>query len=285
MKTNRLLSLTLILLLYVSIGCYAQKPRWINNTPKELNHTYKFVSKESKGRTLEEARASAILKLKTDEKLIEGIRIQHKTIERKKRDKTVENKKLKVHKENYIIEETEIDGEPYYIQAQIIDEYITESKGIYTLQTLFAAATCEDPVFDRTYISTSYGATPVLMSVIPGLGQFYKGSTLKGVCMLAGVAACGVGALFCENERSDYKNKMKEQPQFAQKYNTKANNYETARNICLGAAAAVWIYNIIDAAAAKGARKIIVKPASGSYLSVHPVATPHEFGVSLAYNF
>ena len=139
--------------------------------------------------------------------------------------------------------------------------------------------------FDRAYKSTSYGAAPALMSIIPGLGQFYKGSTVKGICMLGGVAACGVGALLCENERSDYKNKMKEQPQFAKNYNTKANNYETARNICLGAAAAIWIYNIVDAAAAKGTRKIVVKPASGSYLSVHPIATFDAIGASLSYVF
>lgn len=143
----------------------------------------------------------------------------------------------------------------------------------------------QEPAFDNFSSTTSYGAAPVFMSIIPGVGQMYKGSTLKGICMLGGVAACGLGALFCENERSDYKNKIKEQPQFAQTYNTKANNYETARNICLGAAAAIWLYNIIDAAVAKGARRIVVSPNYGSYLSIHPVATPNSAGVSLTYNF
>ena len=103
--------------------------------------------------------------------------------------------------------------------------------------------------------------------------------------MLGGVVALGLGALLCENTRSDYKNKMKEQPEFAQTYNTKANNYETARNILIGATAAVYIYNLIDAAVAKGARRIIVKPANGSYASLHPIVTPNSAGISLAYNF
>jgi hypothetical protein len=85
--------------------------------------------------------------------------------------------------------------------------------------------------------------------------------------------------------RSDYKNKMKEQPQFAKDYNTKANNWETARNICIGATAAVWVYNIIDAAAAKGARRIIVNRATGSNLSIHPTASLTDFGLAMTYSF
>lgn len=171
----------------------------------------------------------------------------------------------------------------YHIE---VDEYWEWTDGVYHLYTLYATSKDDqEPVFDHFSTTTSYGATPVLMSIIPGVGQFHKGSTFKGICLLAGVAACGLGALFCENERSDYKNKMKEQPQFAQTYNTKANNYETARNICLGAAAAVWIYNIIDAATAKGAKKIVITPSHDSYLSIHPMATLNSFGISLAYNF
>ena len=168
---------------------------------------------------------------------------------------------------------------------KVVDEYYEWSYGAWQLYTLFAVSEDEIPVFDNFSSTTSYGAAPVLMSIIPGVGQMYKGSTLKGICMLGGVAACGLGALFCENERSDYKNKMKEQPQFAQTYNTKANNYETARNICIGASAAIWLYNIIDAAVAKGAKRIVISPNYGSYLSIHPVATPNSAGVSLTYNF
>ena len=168
---------------------------------------------------------------------------------------------------------------------KVVDEYSEWSDGAWHLYTLFAVSEDEKPVFDNFSSTTSYGAAPVLMSIIPGVGQIYKGSTLKGICMLGGVAACGLGALFCENERSDYKNKIKEQPQFAQTYNTKANNYETARNICIGAAAAIWLYNIIDAAVAKGARRIVLSPNYGSYLSIHPIANQNSAGVSLTYNF
>ena len=140
-------------------------------------------------------------------------------------------------------------------------------------------------VFDRVYKTNSYGVGPAVLSIVPGLGQMYKGSTVKGLCLLTGVAACGVGALLCDNERADYKNKIKEQPQFAQSYNNKAKNFETARNVCIGVAAAVWLYNIIDAATARGSTKIVVSPAMGTFLSAYPVLTPNTCGISLTYNF
>ena len=174
--------------------------------------------------------------------------------------------------------------------AKLVDEYweyvSTPTGSSYIYYALYAVSQKnQKPLFDDFETTTSYGAAPIFMSVIPGLGQFYKGSTVKGICMLGGVAACGIGALFLDNERSDYRNKMKEQPQFAQSYNTRANNYETARNVCLGAAAAIWIYNIIDAATAKGARRILVRPAKNNFVSVHPIASPNVMGVSLSYNF
>ena len=78
---------------------------------------------------------------------------------------------------------------------------------------------------------------------------------------------------------------MKEQPDFAKDYNTKANNWETARNICIGATAAVWIFNIIDAAAAKGSRRIIVKKNNYRELSLKPMVSFDGAGMAMTYNF
>ena len=63
---------------------------------------------------------------------------------------------------------------------------------------------------------------------------------------------------------------MKEQPRHAQTYNSKADNWESGRNICIGAAAALYVYNLIDAVAAKGARRVTVRKVCQS-LSLQPV--------------
>lgn len=264
----------------------AQKPKWVDNTPKELNSTYQFIEIKSAGKSLAAARIDAKQQLAMNEQLQNAIKVSIESGLISRMNESEHNGKATSDYEEDVEIKVKTTGETYKLQAKVVDEYNAGHKGgLIQLHTLYMVAVADHPVFDRTYLSTSYGAAPVLMSLIPGVGQMYKGSYVKGGLMLAGVAACGIGALLFENQRSDYKNKMKEQPQFAKDYNTKANNNETARNICLGAAAAIYVYNLIDAAAAKGARRLTVKRADGSGLSLRPAATLDGAGVALTYNF
>ena len=155
----------------------AQKPKWVGNTPHELNYSYKFVEVVSHGSGLDGARVSAIGQLADNEQLLDGVRVYRKTKETETIDKRrVNNGPLQKTKDQHIVVETTIDGEKYNLQANRIDEWGGYKNGTYELHTLYQVATCEDPVFDRTYLTTNYGATPVVMSIIPGLGQWYKGS-------------------------------------------------------------------------------------------------------------
>ncbi len=278
------LGVLLALIPFASISAgSAKKPQWFTKGTSYLdkqrsNSSYRFEIAHSTGESLEEARNGKVKAL--------GQHIANTSDIMTVQNIEGENRQGQVAYSSVTFRESSTNHQitkKFY--HKFVDEYWEWSNGAYQVYTLFAVSESDNSVFDNFSSTTSYGAGPAFTSIIPGIGQFYKGSTIKGICLLAGVAACGLGALFCENERSDYKNKMKEQPQFAQTYNTKANNYETARNICIGAAAAIWVYNIIDAAAAKGARKIVVKPNYGSYLSIHPVATPNSAAITLTYNF
>ena len=284
MNTKRIVTL-LVAILCIGSAAFAGKPKWIGNTPKEQNNTYRFVEVVSYGQSISSARMDAKKQLAQNEQLRRAVSVSVNSGNRQHIDQQIVNGNMVETINNNITIDTQISGKQYRLQAYPVDEYVERTDGQVKLYSLYMVGITDRVVFDRTYLSSNYGAAPAAMSIIPGLGQFYKGSTVKGVCMLAGVAACGVGAILCDNERADYKNKMKEQPQFAQSYNTKANNWETARNVCIGAAAAIWLYNIIDAAAAKGARRVIVKPANGSSLAINPVVTPQSAGISLTYNF
>jgi hypothetical protein len=123
------------------------------------------------------------------------------------------------------------------------------------------------------------------MSIIPGLGQWYKGSKVKGICMFAAEAAAVAGILVCANKATDAEKKIKLEPKYAKHYEDKKSDWETGRNICIGAAAAIWIYNMIDAAVAKGARRVEVKPAGHSYVSLTPALDKNYAGLALTYNF
>ena len=278
--------LIFVTILLVTNSSLAQKPKWVGNTPQELNSTYQFVEIISKGSSLESARLEAKDLLTDNAQLKEGVRVNRKTQRHTNIDKSRTNGgKLQETKRDQIIVDMTIDGEQYDLQANRIDEYYKRSNGVYELHTLYQVATGEDPVFDRTYLTTNYGATPVVMSIIPGLGQWYKGSKVKGICMFAAEAAAVAGILICANKANDAEKKIKLEPKYAKHYEDKKSNWETGRNICIGAAAAIWIYNMIDAAVAKGARRVEVKPAGRSYVSLAPALDKDYAGLALTYNF
>ena len=128
------------------------------------------------------------------------------------------------------------------------------------------------------------GLAGLMSMVVPGMGQFYKGNTVKGGVFLGLAVAAGTGALVCESTRSSYRNKAIEQPKYTKEYTTRANHWETYRNVCLGATGAIYLWNVIDAFFAKGAQKAVVKSKNGG-LTISPKATVNNVGFSLAYNF
>jgi len=129
-----------------------------------------------------------------------------------------------------------------------------------------------------------------VLSIVPGVGQFYKGSVAKGTMFLGLSVAAATGIIVCESSRSSYVNKAIEQPKYKKDYSTKADNWETARNICIGVGGAIWVWNIIDAFTTKSAKRKVVTSQNSS-LSFQPFATPNVFGqgmdigVGLSFNF
>ena len=170
------------------------------------------------------------------------------------------------------------------VKCRVVDEYHRmNDNGLIEVYLLVQTARHPELAFEPVSVSDHYPLSARV--IIPGLTQMYKGNTVKGACLLGGVAALGVGALFCENQRSDYQNKIHQQPKFAQSYNTKANNFETARNVCIGAAVALYIYNVIDAVAAKGKRRVVVNMNRNGGFAFCPIVSPEMGGISLAYHF
>lgn len=181
------------------------------------------------------------------------------------------------------------ETETFY--AKLVDEYWELIRGLdgktyYEYYALFAVSSNSSmPEFDKFSTTTSYGAKGLMMSVIPGMGQIYKGSPVKGYCILGGEIACVGGIVFCDLQRASYIKKMKEQPKYAKEYASRADNWENGRNICIGAAAALYVYNLVDAAVIKGARRVKVKKENGCGFSFNPSFNMNNTGVSLTYNF
>ena len=274
-----------ILFALLATTMVAQKPKWVDNTPQELNHTYKFVEVVSYASDIASAREEAKKKLASNEQLVRTVQVNVETGKLRKIEQTVVNGKMNETIRDKVDVKMSVSGKQFDLQAYPVDEYITQEQGMVKLHTLYMVAVEDDPVFDRTYLTTNYGATPVVMSIIPGLGQWYKGSKVKGVCMFAAEAAAVAGIIICANKANDAEKKIKLEPKYAKHYEDKKSNWETGRNICIGAAAAIWVYNMIDAAVAKGARRVEVKPAGRSYVSLTPALNTDYAGFSLSYNF
>lgn len=285
MRANQLIAL--VAAFGIAATALAQKPKWVDNTPKELNPSYKFIEIVSAGSDINSARVDALHLLAQNQQLTKAVRVSVETGMLTHVEQITENGEMSETITDNTDISVKVSGQEYKLQANRVDEYVERGKtyGGLRLHTLFMVALSDNPQFDRTYLSTHYGAAPVLMSIIPGAGQWYKGSKAKGICLFAAEAVAVAGIIVCDNQRATYVKKMKEQPKFALDYNNKADNWETGRNVCIGVAAGIWIYNIIDAAVAKGARRVIVKRAEGSSLSIMPFAMPDAAGISLAYKF
>lgn len=275
-----------LMLLASASTLMAQKPRWVGNTPKETNSTYKFVEIVASGANISAARENTLSTLAQDEQLAHAVEVSVNTGALTKISQTQENGRINEIVEDNMTIDVKMNGGTYRLQSQKVDEYVEgERYGEVVLHTLYMVALCDKPRFDKVRLSTSYDAAPVFMSIIPGVGQWYKGSKVKGACMLASEAVAVAGIILCDNQRASYNKKAIEQPKFAKQYSSKASNWETGRNICIGVAAGLWVYNIVDAAVAKGCRRVIVKRADGGGLSLAPFGHPQGAGLSLAYRF
>lgn len=140
-------------------------------------------------------------------------------------------------------------------------EYVrvgNESK--YLCYVLYKIVRPGERAVEFTRLTDKYGWEPVVLSIIPGAGQMYKGTYLKGGMILGASVICAGGIIFCETNRAGYMALANKEHSASTKKNyvTQANNWAVGNYACIGALAGIWIYNIIDAAIAPGARRMVV---------------------------
>ena len=264
------------------------RPAWLKNIPQALNNTYSFkVVSVDNGQDLSSSQLLARAELTRYVK--REFNIQTSEELESVSNTTMSGGNISDYSENekYVLR-VKSEDETVGIYCEKVDEYyeVYTENGIrvFKLYTLFAVSNVgSNAYFDDFRRTTLYGARGLWRSAIcPGWGQMYKGCTAKGLTILAAEVAAIGGVIFTENERATYKSKMHSQPNFAKQYKAKMDNYETARNCCIGVAAAIYVYNLIDAIVAPGARRVVVKPRN---LQFTPVAYKDFSGVTFTYNF
>ena len=260
------------------------RPKWLTSSlPSPKTSSYIFLDASGSGNTLEEARQNSLVNLSSRLEHERGIII--KSSIKASSNVTRENGIRNNNSSRTFRMECEENGKNIIMTTRCIDEYWEYKNDNYICYVLYTVA---DNNFqggsydDDIYLTTAYGAKGMLYSFIPGVGQLHKGSKTKGLLIMASEIVAIGGIIYTENERASYESKMRSQPKFAKKYKTNVDNFETARNCCIGAAAAIYIYNLIDALVAPGARRVVVKQR---HLNIAPMAYQGYTGFSLTYNF
>lgn len=158
----------------------------------------------------------------------------------------------------------------------------------YDLYQLYAISNpgYASPDFDHFYLKRKYGVKPVLMSLIPGLGQIYKGEQAKGYAFLGVEAAMVASIIYTSDRARHWTNLGKNHPEFYESYHSKAKSFKQWRMFCFIAGGGLYIYNLFDAAFAKGARYVEVKRnnAPNIQFSFDPVFSTEMLGVGININ-
>ena len=260
-------------------------PQWMTRAvPESHSGTYIFVRAHGEGASLAGARQMAFVNMAQKLEQERGLTVNTSVLSKEKFTQTQSNTNSSYQQE--ITMEVTENGHRLEIVCREIDDYWEEVDGKYSVDILYTVTDKNaygGSYDDQIKVTTSYGAAGFL-SIVPSVAQFYKGSVVKGSLILAGEVAAAGGILLCENTRSLYVKKMHEQPKYAAEYNSLADTWETGRNICIGAAAAIYVYNLIDAFTAKGARRVVVKRGRTS-LQAAPYIEQRSFGMGLTYKF
>lgn len=265
------------------------KPKWVTQTlPESKSEAYFFVRTFATGNSLAAAKQMAFVnltyKLESERNITLNTTLEVRDVMTHTIERNHDNTES-ISRQEFVIEATE-RGEELHIVCREIDDYWVYRNGMYEVNVLYTVS--NKSAFggsnnDNIVVTTKYPAAG-FMSVVPGVAQLYKGSTIKGGLILGGEILAAGGILLCENTRASYIKKMYEQPKYAREYNSLADNWETSRNICIGAAAAIYVYNLIDGFVADGAKRVVVKQKRYQF-SAMPYSTHNSVGMSLALTF
>ena len=138
-------------------------------------------------------------------------------------------------------------------------------------------------LFDEVYDSDQYPFSGRVF--VPGMAQIYKGQNVKGALFITGEVLFigGIAASF--GMSSYYKSKRNSTHDSGQKqsYTDWANYAGYAGWGFVGAAAALYIANIIDGIVSPGKPALFDK--NGKKIVFAPTASPYSFGLAMNLNF
>lgn len=279
--------LVTLLLAFFSVVCHGERPLWVEGEmPPSGNGTYYFQVAVGSGDNMQNARIDADIMLVSDLVRANGVTVNGKQVQ-----KAVAN----VH-DGIASESVRFDSElnvaigDTHVAYKAVDQYWTTRSGLHECYVLYEVArNPNEVIFEPVETTRSYGSAGLWRSaIIPGWGQMYKKQYVKGGLILALQVGTIAGLVVAENQRSAYISKANAtfDPEAIAFYRNKANHFKNIRNGFIIGASAVYVYNLIDAVAARGHMRYKKPGAKKSNLAtVAPFVTQNsEYGLSIALN-
>lgn len=238
------------------------RPKWLNQLPTPTNGTFRYELQTAVAPSLDGARALALSHLVENSGLKTGVVVTSESTSHRLLNQHWVNGRLSETYDVNTDHNTNIRSKEQTLHVQRVAEYWERRGGEYYYTGAYAKSELgQTPLFDNVSATRNYGVRGLWRSMfIPGWGQLYKGSTFKGCAILGATALCAVGIVVTDNQRADYEKKIKytHDASLIKSYRTKRDHWTTGRNICIGATAALYIYNLVDALVAPGAERLVV---------------------------
>ncbi len=219
------------------------------NTPSD--GSYKVV--RASNDNLSEARKQAFNSLVMELASKKGVKISTQAINEITSESSF-SKNNEDYKESDINKQiTRIKRDDFEANFTKVDEYYVYKNGTYYLSVLYLVADTNKQLSKAVSFAYKVDNGAWRSVLVPGWAQFYTGQTGKGIMFLGGTAALIGGGAYFLNKASYNDTRALEagSVKLKQDYRKKAKSFKTYGYITMGAAAGVYIYNLVDAFSSK----------------------------------
>ena len=252
----------LLLVIWAGAGALAQeRPQWTYGYFEEVQNSYvEMVS--GKGYDVGSARQKAMEVLYQRRDLSTGTTA----------DMSFQNGNMTINQHGRLI-----------LKARVVDEYQEFGNGQYTVYLLVQTAKNPTLSYESVTVSDKYPFSA--RAFVPGMAQIYKGSTVKGVCFIASEAVLAGGVIATECLRQNYLRQINSTHTtvLKQKAAYNANACKITRDVCIGGLVAVYVWNVVDGAVAKGKKHVMI--GNVAQMDIAPYVSNEHSGLAVRVEF
>ena len=263
-----------------------EKQPWVKGNLPPAAGNFRYVIAHGEGKSIKASREDARLFLIMELGFSSGVKVEsERNIEMLSEDQ-YSSGVASYNESTKHIDSYKIAGDEYSMLFAALDEYYEKSFDKYQMWVLYAVSEKEFTPVVPEY-SHSYGFAAVWRSaLVPGWGQFYKKQTGKGLCFLAAEGVLVGTVVYTGMQYTDNVRKSNETTKLSliKEYRNRADEWELRRNIAIGTAVGVYVWNVLDAALAKGKIKYAWIPDNLEMTAYTDSDFKYRF-YGLTYNF